>query len=152
MSNFRINVVLFYFKEFNIHSVRIPIFELLKHLAWLHRLEYAFDEETSLFEASNYYAATDLVYFRSTSETLIKRKEFQKVLQDILDYQYTRSRGVELMIQFQKSLVEYPFPENYFHPLNYPFVEVVQGNQRTLCIPKADLDKILPEDESEYLS
>ncbi|MBC7399814.1 MAG: hypothetical protein H7289_07690 [Mucilaginibacter sp.] len=145
---FRVNVVVMYFKNTNINNFQPPIFSLLKTLAWLHNLDYAIEPNSPAFYVSHLelYGQSDLIYFRSTSDTQIDAKAFRKIISDI----FYRSRagmlqGAQVFYQLQKTLPQYPFPKDYIRPLNYPYLEVHKDGQTSVCtsfqeIPNSDDD------------
>lgn len=145
MKKFRVNVVIVYYKNTNLNNFQPPLHNIFKSLAWLHSLEYAIetDYKSPLENESELYGQTDLIYFRSTSNSRIEGKAFRKLIMDI----FHRSRmglfqGAEIFYQLQKALPQYPFPKNYLKPLNYPYLEVHQDGTTRVCIPAENIQEL----------
>ncbi|MDQ1164608.1 hypothetical protein [Flavobacterium sp. SORGH_AS_0622] len=146
MKKFRLNVIISYPKDVNIYSYRNPIHDILTNFAWLYNLEYSIDPSTKLFthliEADSYYADPDIIYFRSTGESAIELKAFQKLIKDVFTYN-PKMGGVEVGYQLQKVLKNYPFPLSYIKPLNYPYLEVFENGRGNIMIPEAELHQLI---------
>ncbi len=141
---FRINVLVSYFGGVNINQYRQPILCILTNLAWLYRLEYAISTSHN-FGLDD--GDADLIYFRSTKETRISKKELDEVISNVfrngLSFLY---EGVEVGRQLYKVLPQYPFPDEYCKPLNYPYTEVHNGKEVTLCVAAESLQNLPDED------
>ena len=143
--NFRINVLVSYTEHVNINQYRQPILNILTNLAWLYRLEYAISTSQNF---GLYKVDADLIYFRSTKETKISKKELDTLIYDVfrngLSFFY---EGVEVGRQLYKLLPQYPFPDEYCKPLNYPYTEVHNGKKVTLCVAVEALQNLLNEED-----
>lgn len=128
---FRINVVISYFDRVNPNMYRRPILGILTNLAWLYRLEYSISTNHD-FNLEK--GEADLFYFRSTTDTRIPKKEFKKLLTSLFLYGPCIFEGVDVFCQMYKTLPDFPFPSVYYKPLNYPYMEVHNGNKRSLSI------------------
>lgn len=140
---FQLNVFVSYAKGININNFQNPIHSILKNLAWLYRLDYSIDDDTRLFDDeigdNPLYSSTDLIYFRSIDDSEIDLKGFQKIINDIFSYTNPFISGVEVSYQMQKVLKEYPFPNSYIRPLNYPYLEVFENGKGNIMIPEIEL-------------
>lgn len=140
---FRLNVFVSYAKGININNFQNPIHSILKNLAWLYRLDYSIDADTRLFDDeirnNPLYSSTDLIYFRSIDDSEIDLKGFQKIINDVFSYANPFISGVEVFYQMQKVLKEYPFPNSYIRPLNYPYLEVFENGKGNIMIPEIEL-------------
>ena len=145
MRKFRVNVVIVYYKNTNLNNFQLPLHNIFKSLAWLHSLEYAIetDYKTALEVETELYGQTDLIYFRSTSNSKIEFKAFRKLIMDI----FHKSRiglfqGAEIFYQLQKALPQYPFPKKYIKPLNYPYLEIHEDGKKKVCIPLENIQDV----------
>lgn len=141
---YRINVVALYYEGTNVNQFRQPVFNLLTGFAWLYHLEYAISVKHDFNLPSG---EADLIYFRSTDQTKISKKDLNALISDVFRNGFLIFRGVEVFCQMYKFLPQYPFPSVYDKPLNYPYVECHNGNESKLYIYKEALDKIIEEDE-----
>ena len=142
---FRINVVISYLDGVNVNQYRQPILNILTNFAWLYGLEYAIltDHDFRLEDGT-----ADLIYFRSTERTRISKKDLARIISDVFRNGLSLfSEGVDVGRQMYKVLPQYPFPKQYCRPLNYPYVELHNGNKSTLCILGEALEEISGEDE-----
>lgn len=141
---FRINVLVSYFEGVNINQYRQPILSILTNLAWLYRLEYAISTSHDFGLTSG---DADLIYFRSTKETRISKKELDSLIYNVFrDVPSFLHEGVEVGRQLYKVLPQYPFPDEYCKPLNYPYTEVHNGKEVTLCVAAEALQNLLDEE------
>jgi hypothetical protein len=133
---FRLNVCVSYSKNVNINNYRNLILSILENFALLYRLDYMIDVNTQVFGnvESDFYAANDIIYFRSTDLTQTDLKKFQKLISDVFPYNPFLG-GVEVGYQLQKHLREFPFPKDFYRPLNYPYIESHKDGQTELKIP-----------------
>lgn len=147
---FKLNVIVSYSKNVNSNNYRNPILTILKNFAWLYKLDYNIDVNTQAFGdiESDFYSENDLIYFRSTDQTQIDLKKFQKIISEVFVYNPFLG-GVEVGYQLQKALREYPFPKDFYRPLNYPYIEVHKGNQSELIIFEDDWKKFFPDLQTE---
>jgi hypothetical protein len=139
---FKLNVFISYPKDVNKNNYQNPIQSILKNFAWLYRLDYSIDSNTKLFsdeiESNSYYAEPDIIYFRSTDESEIELKAFQKLIKEVFKYN-PKLGGVEVGYQLQSASKKYPFPDSYIRPLNYPYLEVFENDKRNIMIPEIEL-------------
>lgn len=137
-----------YSANVNINNYQNPIHSILKNFAWLYRLDYHIDSDTKVFDNidvdSSFYSSSDIIYFRSNDESNIDLKGFQKIIKDVFAYSNPFISGVEVLYQIQKYLNEYPFPNNFIRPLNYPYLEVFENGKSEVYIPEDDLKDLLP--------
>ncbi len=142
---FRINVVISYLNGVNVNQYRQPIANILTNFAWLYALEYAISTDHDFGVEDG---TADLIYFRSTERTRISKKDLDRIIFDVFRNGLSLfSEGVDVGRQMYKVLPQYPFPEEYCKPLNYPYVELHNKNKSTLCILGEALEEILDEDE-----
>jgi len=152
----QLNVILEYYGQMNANSYRFNILELLKHLASIYRLDYAisvehlFSTDIELSGQSDDKFIYDLIYFRSNENSRIEKKE----LRDAIDCLFRRVpspffEGVAVMTQRYKVLKEYPFPTDFYRPLNYPWIEHHSDSQKKLLINANEVMKVI-EDEQKY--
>lgn len=129
---FRINVVASYSGNVNINNYRRPILDILMSFAWLYNLEYA----TSInhnFGQDEY--THDLIYFRSTAETSITKKNLSNIISTVFASWLSRFEfDVDVARQIYKVMPQYPFPSVYFRPLSYPYMECHNGKKSSLAI------------------
>lgn len=139
---FRLNVLVSYMKGVNINNYQNPIHSILKNLGWLYRLDYSIDANTRLFDdalrENTYYSSTDLIYFRSKDDSEIDLKRFQKIINEVFSYSNSVLSGVEVGYQVQRVLKDYPFPDNFIRPLNYPYLEVFENGKGDIMIPEIE--------------
>ncbi|AFL97401.1 hypothetical protein ACQ1P2_03910 [Ornithobacterium rhinotracheale] len=147
MKQFRLNVVIEYLdKDLPIKNRGI-IHPILKSLALMHHLDYVIDKDSQTFlkEAMPTSSLFDLVYFRSTENSRIERKQLKKVIELIFDHYNPLLGGVDVYCMYQKFLKTFPFPKSFVRPLNYPYAEVYENGSPTLCIWKEELLDILDD-------
>jgi len=148
---FRVNVVIHYWLEVDPYSYRAPLQELIRHLAWLYELEYAISENNPFEPVPNSSEhghekeplVADLVYLRSTKGTHIELKDLKRLIVDLAKKSFLPIAGVNMSYQLQKALSEFPFPKDYYRPLNYPYIEGHHNGEVKVYIPKhalCDLD------------
>jgi hypothetical protein len=140
---FRVNVIIYYYHKNIIDRYRKPIQEMLRNLAWLHQLDYASmddtlrDDDNIPRSETSVECTIDLFYFRSSPETQIEAKDFRRLIDDIFHKSRLRFLVVEVGYQMSKALPKFPFPKEYFHPLEYPLVEKHFADGRVeVCIPE----------------
>lgn len=142
--NYRINIIVSYYEGVNVNQYRQPIISILTNFAWLYRLEYAISTSHN-FGLDD--GDADLIYFRSTKDTKVSKKEFDSIILNVFRNGLSMwQEGVDVGRQFYKVLPQYPFPDEYCKPLNYPYMEVHNGKEVTLCICAESLQN-LPTDE-----
>lgn len=145
---FKINVVIVYYADVKVKTVRHFVLSTLKNLAWLYRLDYNICENTPAFEGleGGLCQEADIVYFRSSKHTHLTLKEFQKLFDQVFAYKHTQYLGCEMFYQNQKGCRQHPFPKHHFYrPLNYPRMEEHKDNQVVVKLPYAVLAELFPE-------
>lgn len=139
---FVLNLLVTYHENINPINYREPIHCILRHLAWLHSLDYVIDAHTTVFDNVPPKTTTeiDIIYIRSSKDTHINLKEFQKLIENIFfNSKLNFLSGVNVSYQIQAARKLYPFPSEFYRPLNYPFVEHYKGAQKTLYMYKEAL-------------
>jgi hypothetical protein len=93
-------------------------FNLLKGLAFVHRLDCALDEDYSFSlpdehdEQKTRTYIYDVVHFRSTDRTKINAKDFRQLIGCIFRKSpWLFDAGVDVGVQLSKVLPQFPFPE-----------------------------------------
>lgn len=138
--SYRINIVVSYFRGVNINQYRQPIISILTNFAWLYRLEYAISISHN-FGLDN--SDADLIYFRSNEDTKVSKKEFDSIISNVFcNGRLIWQEDVDVFRQLYKALPQYPFPDEYYKPLNYPYTEVHNGKEVTLCICEGFLQNL----------
>ena len=150
-------MVTYYDGQLSANCYRPDILELLRHLASIYKLDYAISEahqfsfESDLTGQDIDTSIVDLAYFRSNDYSRIDKKEFRSTI----DCMFRKVpspffEGVDVCTQLYKALSEYPFPNQFYRPLNYPYVEFHEGDQKTLYIFADEVMKVI-EKEQNYL-
>ncbi len=149
----RINVVVSYFDVSCVKPYRGILIKLLKDLASIYKLDYSVaDDYQDLVseeeESSEEKFIYDIIYFRSNKYTRIEKKEFQSVINCMFkSVPSVFFEGVEIDTQLYKFLKFYPFPTNFYRPLNYPWIEYYDGEQTKLLIHADEVLKIMEEEQ-----
>lgn len=153
--NWKLNVIISYDGQKTANSYRHDIIEIFKHFASIYQLDYAISIEHPFFSedysndinTENFKA--DLLYFRSNTNSRIDRKKLNSVIDSIFSSKSSPLiLGVEVFRQLYKKLPEYPFPNDFYRPLNYPYVEFHQGLEKKLCIHANEAMKIIGSDQN----
>jgi hypothetical protein len=150
IKRWQLNVIVEYFAQTNANSYRFNILELLKHLASIYRLDYAISVEHQYSSNPDSYKQPDekyifdLVYFRSNENSRIEKKE----LRTTIDCMFRTvpslfSEGVDVGTQLYKALKDFPFPTDFYRPLNYPWIEHHKGHQKKLLIYTDEVLKMI---------
>ncbi len=156
IKRWQLNVFVDYYRQENVNSYRFNILELLKHLASIYKLDYAisvdhpFPFDDNLSNQLVNKDIIDLIYFRSNKNTRIERKEFRKAIDSM--FRKVPSifyEGVDIGTQLYKVLKEFPFPTDFYRPLNYPWIEHHKDSQITLLIYADEVQKVI-EEEQDY--
>lgn len=153
----RVNIVADYQGEKTPVSYRKPIVSILYNLARLCRLDVAisynhrFDvEEHSDTPQNTGQSVSDLFYLRSTSQSYVQRKTFQKLIEDVFQgngFYYP----VFVYCMYQKDNKKYPFPLDFERPLEYPVVDVHSAGQVSRCIETEFLQKEFQKERDDAM-
>ena len=122
--------------------------------ATLRKIDYAIEADTRRFDKTPFDAdslyrdsVTDLVYFRSSSDSLSSVKEFRVIVDSLFrNYYISYNIHFEVFAQISKALKEFPFPKEFWRPLTFPYMEYHSGKKSTLCIPKSTLVNLLVDE------
>lgn len=159
IKRWRLNVLVNYYDPMSANCYRFDILQLLKHLSSIYRLDYAISESHQFPslpnspEQSADRSIADLVYFRSNENSRFDVKEFRSVIGSMfrrVPSQFVE--GVEICTQLYKVLPEYPFPNDFYRPLDYPYVEFHKGSQKTLYIYVDEVMKVIEEEQNYPLN
>lgn len=144
-NQWRVNYGIAYKDAGHIPFCRIFVQELLTSIAITMKLEYAIIEDFpgfSTFENGNSGTVSevcmDIICFRAFERTEISIKDFRTVLDKLFshsDILYCHCFSVFSILQ--KHLKDVPFPEEFFRPLSYPYVEHHKGKDTVLCVTGA---------------
>ncbi|WP_285009630.1 hypothetical protein [Pedobacter faecalis] len=140
---FRQNLVVVYMT--NPANFQIPIQNIIRHLAWLYHLEYSIVDGNEVFPEGAVDRPCDMIYLRSTKHTSITSKGFQQLVNSMFD-QGALFGCVDIFFQLQKKLKDYPFPNVFIRPLNYPYSNVYNGREGKLYIDPQALKDLNVED------
>lgn len=153
----RVNIVADYQGEKTHVSYRNTIVSIVYNIARLHKLDIAItyghpisDETGSDTPQNPEQSVSDLFYLRSTSQSYVQRKTFQKMIEDIFrgnEFYYP----VFVFCMYQKNNKKYPFPSDFERPLEYPFVELHSGSQTSLYIESEFLQEALQMERDEAM-
>jgi len=140
-NKWRLNFVINYWTGAKIEISRTFILEQLRSFAILYRLDYATSVEHQFASCDNSIEPqkpllpADLFYFRSNIETKISKRDFRKVIALTFDKPHNTQFGlVEFHFQMLSFLKVYPFPLEFYRPLNYPFVEQHKGCHKSILV------------------
>ena len=96
----------------------------------------------------------DMFYFRSSPDSTSSITEFRSIIGNLFRgydvFWFADCFDVHCLLQ--KCLKEYPFPEKFYRPLSYPYVEVHNGKEITLCVTAEGLENLLIEDSDPSLN
>jgi len=156
IKHWQLNIIVYYNTPETTKLNRYNIVELLKHLASIYRLDYAISVEHHFSDVDNSSEESadkfiyDLIYFRSNEYTRIERK----VLRRVIDCTFREVpsefyEGVEVGTQLYRALKDFPFPTDFYRPLNYPWIEHHKDSQKKLLI-YSDVILTEIEDEQDY--
>lgn len=134
---FKNNLVVIY--HGNVENFRIPVRELIGHLAWLHGIDYWIEDAKTIFGELN--EDGDLFYFRSGENTRISSKEFRELTLKMFN-QSVFGLALDVMFQLQSALKQYPFPHEFYRPLNWPYLEIHNRGKSTLMVYGKVIDSL----------
>jgi len=155
---FRLNIVIGYMEGIDPTHFRPPLLDILKHLSWLHKLEYSISVDHPGFSLNDLdgqspdSSMTDLIYLRSTVSTLILAKDLRKIISCMFDKSFLWSTGVVVFYQLHKLLSAFLFPKDYCFQLDYPCVVVHKSGEVNLYVPDNILFDILSSDSDPQLN
>lgn len=137
IKTWRVNYIVSYADKNLALAYRDLILSILTNVARLRGIECAIAQEYPFYDAAFFEkhpdlreATADLVYFRSSPQTIISRKEFRKLLDHIFE-EYTFG-PVEVGAQLLRALPQYPFPDC---PLEKPVPEIRQIALESFGLP-----------------
>ena len=152
-SKWRINYAIVYKDANQVPFCRNFVQNLLSNIAITLKIEYAIiegfpgfssPEEDNSGTSSEIYM--DIVCFRAFKNTEISIKDFRMILDKLFshsDITFCRSFTVHSILQ--KHLKDVPFPEEFFRPLAYPYVDYQKGKNTTLCVTEASCQGVLDD-------
>jgi hypothetical protein len=156
IKRWQLNIFVCYYGQKNASSYRFNILEFLKHLASIHRLDYAisvdykFSSDTDSSRQSGDTNIYDLIHLRSNDSSSLERKDFRA----IIDCTFRKLPspfygGVEVWTQLYKDLKKFPFPTDFYRPLIYPYIEHHKASHKKLLVYT---DRVLEmiEEEQDY--
>jgi len=157
IKKWRLNIFAIYFGDEMVNSYRFYILELLKNLASIYKLDYSisidhkFPSVDNTLKDIDYKSTCDLIYIRSNEYSRIKRKEFRKAIDSVFcKVPSPFYGGVDIGTQLYKALKEYPFPKDFYRPLDYPWIERHEGSKKKLFVYADEVIKVI-EREQDYL-
>lgn len=149
----RANVLVLYHDPTYAGAYRFHILQALTSIASIYKLDYAVEQERQFPSFGDSTTPlpdkniADLVYFRSNQLSRIARKDFRRAIDGMFGTVPSLFvEGVEICTQLYKLLPRFPFPDEFYRPLNYPYVEFHKGGQTVLYIYS---DRLLTEIERE---
>ncbi len=161
----RLNYVIQYSDEASAYRYRSLILNSLENIAALRRIDYAIVEEYPFgYEASDTQNKqitdnhADLVYFRSSTETLSSVRDFRKLVDLIFqghDYCLLHKNSMPFGVypQLLKNLSKYPFPkDDFYHPLEYPYLEYHKDGKAQIYVPASTIQEVLDEMDKKELN
>ena len=156
IKRWRLNILVIYCDQMRANCYRFDILQVLKHLSSIYKLDYAISESHQFSslpdstEQSTDKSIADIVYFRSNENSRVDVKELRLVIGNMFrNVPSLFVEGVEICNQLYKVLPEYPFPKDFYRPLNYPYIEFHKGSQKTLYIYADEVMKVI-EKEQDY--
>ena len=159
IKHWRLNLLVTYFTQTSSNCYRFDILQLLKHLSSLYKLDYAisvdhqFSSDSDSSEQFTHKSITDLVYFRSNKNSLVDAKELRSIIGCMFHTKHSLFYGtVDIYTQLYKVLTQYPFPNEFYRPLDYPFVEFHRGSQITLYIFADEVMKVIEKEQDFHLN
>lgn len=154
--HWRLNVIVNYAEPQLVVRYRPQILDVLRDLASIYKLDYAISEQHKFValpastEEPDLPNIFDLVYFRSNEHSRIVVKNMRSVIDCMFGISPSPfSEEVEVSTQLYKVLPRFPFPLDFYRPLNYPYIEVHKGNQVTLYVYADEVMKLI-ESKQNY--
>ena len=149
--SWRANVLVIYNAQPYANAYRFHVLQAITSIASIYKLDYAVEQERQ-FPSSDGSTTpppdkniVDLVYLRSNHLSQIERKDFRQAIDGMFrTVPSPFQHGVEICTQLYKMLPQFPFPDEFYRPLNYPYVEFHKGSQTLLYIYS---DQLLTEIE-----
>lgn len=159
VKHWRLNVLVTYFDQISADRYRFDILQLIKHLSSIYKLDYAINEdhqfspESDSSEQLAHKSITDFVYFRSNKDSLVDAKELRSIIGCMFHTKNSLFLGtVDICTQLYKVLPQYPFPIEFYRPLDYPFVEFHQGSQIIRYIFADEVMKVIEKEQDLRLN
>ena len=159
VKRWRLNVLVIYYEPISANFYRFNIIQILKHLSSIYRLDYAISEShqfpllSDSLEKSADKPIVDLVYFRSNENSRVDVKELRSLINSMFHRVPSQFvEGVEICTQLYKFLPEYPFPNDFFRPLEYPYIEFYNGSNKTVYICSNEVMKVIEEEQNYPLN
>ena len=153
--NWQINVEITYYDKFSRNSFQPVLHGFLINLASVYKLDYAiavsyeFPFEGDLSKLPLGKDTFDFLYFRSNEQTRIDKKEFRSAIDSVFHKVPSQLfEGVEVETQLYKYLKMFPFPSEFYRPLQYPFVEYYKDFQKKLLIYSDEVMKVIETEQN----
>ena len=157
----RLNYIVTYLDSDKAEGFRRFVHDTLISVATLRKIDYAIEVESSIADEMRdthrkelQGIVADMFYFRSSPNSSSSITEFRSIIDNLF-----RGYDVFWFVDYfdvhrllQKYLNKYPFPEKFYRPLSYPYVEVHNGKEKTLCVAASSLENLLAEDMDSPLS
>ena len=153
----RLNYIITYLNGEKANAYRHFVHDVLITAATLRKIDYAIENESSLFDDIRDKLHTPfqdvvcgLVRFRSSSQSLSSVKEFRSIIDGLFQGYglFLQGDPFDVHSQLQKYLKGDNFPEEFCRPLDYPFVEYHNGKKSVLSTTEASLQALQDEDEN----
>ena len=157
----RLNYVITYLDSDKADGFRHFVHDILISVATLRKIDYAIEVGSSIADEMRHSSRKDLqgvvadmFYFRSSPDSTSSITEFRSIIGNLFRgydvFWFADCFDVHCLLQ--KCLKEYPFPEKFYRPLSYPYVEVPNGKEITLCVTAEGLENLLIEDSDPSLN
>jgi len=161
LRRWRLNYVITYINSDCANRYRPLILNTLANIAIIHRIDYAIEHEYPIYdEIRNELSKplqgilADVIYFRASRNSLSSITDFRRLVDLIFqDYDITwRGTPYEVKCQIQKFLPQYPFPEEFCRPKDYPYLEYHKDGQARIVVPASTVEQVVDEMEKEKLN
>ncbi|MCT4646860.1 MAG: hypothetical protein N4A74_17860 [Carboxylicivirga sp.] len=152
----RLNVFVDYYDQQTANSYRFNTLELFKHLASIYKIDYSisiehqFSIDNDSSEKTENKIICDLIYFRSNKYSRIERKDLRAAIDNMFKTVPSPFiEGVDIDTQLYKMLKKFPFPTDFYRPLNYPWIEHHSNSKKKLLIYHDEVMKVI-ENEQDF--
>jgi len=151
----RLNYFIAYRNKSVAKKYREIVHQALISVATLRKIDFSiacefpfFDESKNDLSTSFQDIVADLVYFRSSKDSLSSIKQFRTIVDQIFEGYFDVLKGDDFEVgsQMIKELPNYPFPKEFFRPLKHPYVQHHNGKEITLCATQANYETLLNDD------